>query len=181
MSIKNILLTGQPGSGKTTLIKKVLEKATFSVGGFLSNEMRRGNQRVGFTLDTLNGKRGILAHIDLETKHRVGKYHVDVNSLESVGISAIENAMQDRDVVIIDEIGKMELLSKRFQEVLKNALESPKPLLGTIMQGKNKMTDALKDRPDVMVFQVNEETRSYLVNEILLRINDMLNGESRSS
>lgn len=174
MSAKNILLTGQPGSGKTSLIKKVLEQATFSVGGFLSNEMRRGNQRVGFTLDTLNGQRGILAHIDLDTDHRVGKYHVDVNSLESVGVQAIEDALDEHDVVIIDEIGKMELLSDRFQQVLESALKSHKPLLGTVMQGKNRLTDELKDRPDVSVFHVNEETRSYLVNEIILRLNSII-------
>ena len=174
MSAKNILLTGQPGSGKTSLIKKVLEQAPFSVGGFLSNEMRRGNQRVGFTLDTLNGQRGILAHIDLDTDHRVGKYHVDVNSLESVGVQAIEDALDEHDVVIIDEIGKMELLSDRFQQVLESALKSHKPLLGTVMQGKNRLTDELKDRPDVSVFHVNEETRSYLVNEIILRLNSII-------
>ncbi len=174
MQAKNILLTGQPGSGKTSLIKKVLDQATFSVGGFLSNEMRRGNQRVGFTLDTLNGKRGILAHIDLDTDHRVGKYHVDVDSLENVGVRAVEDALEAHDVVIIDEIGKMELLSERFRQVLESALSSHKPLLGTVMQGKNRLTDELKDRPDVSVFHVTEETRSYLVNEIILRINGFI-------
>jgi nucleoside-triphosphatase len=77
-------------------------------------------------------------------------------------------------VVIIDEIGKMELLSDRFQQVLESALKSHKPLLGTVMQGKNRLTDELKDRPDVSVFHVNEETRSYLVNEIILRLNSII-------
>ncbi len=174
MPATNILLTGQPGSGKTTLIKRVLEKADFRVGGFLSNEMRRGNQRVGFTLDTLDGKRGILAHVDLDTKYKIGKYFVDVSNIETVAVSAVRQAMEQDEVVVIDEIGKMELMSASFQAILSEVLDSPKPLLGTIMKGKNKFTDTIKARPDVVVFTVNEETRYYLVNEILVRLKRMV-------
>ncbi|HKJ69970.1 MAG TPA: NTPase [bacterium] len=174
MPATNILLTGQPGSGKTTLIKQVLEKADFRVGGVISNEMRRGNQRVGFTLDTLDGKRGILAHVDLDTNRKIGKYFVDVNSINTVGVTAIRQAMEQDEVVVIDEIGKMEMMSDPFREILIEALDSPKPLLGTIMKGKNKFTDAIKARPDVVVFTVNEETRYYLINEILVRLKRML-------
>ncbi len=170
----NILLTGQPGSGKTTLIKKVLQKAEFTAGGFLSNEMRRGNQRVGFTIDTLEGRRGILAHIDLDTEHRIGKYYVDIDSLNAVGVTALRTAREESEVVVIDEIGKMELLSEEFRQVLKELLSSTKPVLGTIMKGKNEITNEIKEREDVAVFQVTEETRSYLVNEILLRTNRLL-------
>jgi len=182
MQARNILLTGQPGSGKTTLIKRVLEKATFSVGGFFSNEMRRGNQRVGFTLDTLDGKRGILAHVDLHTEQKIGKYYVDISGIETVAVAAVRQALEERAVVVIDEIGKMELLSEQFRQVLMETLESPKPVLGTIMKGKNTLTDTIKERPDVAVFQVNEETRSYLVNEILLHLQHMLElGEDKSA
>ncbi|MBS1271368.1 MAG: Nucleoside-triphosphatase THEP1 [Candidatus Marinimicrobia bacterium] len=166
----NLLLTGQPGSGKTTLIKNVLEDIDYSVGGFFSNEMRRGNQRVGFTLETLDGRRGILAHMDLGTEHRIGKYYVDVASLEKVGVKALEDALKTKQVIAVDEIGKMELLSEQFRTVLQQLLESPKPLIGTIMQGKNEVTDAIKEREDVAVFHVNEETRAYLQNEIFLRL-----------
>lgn len=174
MPARNILLTGQPGSGKTTLIKRVLEKATFSVGGFFSNEMRRGNQRVGFTLDSLDGERGILAHVDLHTDKKIGKYYVDISGIEKVAVASMREALAERSVVVIDEIGKMELLSEQFRQILMEALESPKPVLGTIMKGKNTLTDTIKERPDVAVFQVNEETRSYLVNEILLHLQNML-------
>ncbi|MCF7828882.1 MAG: NTPase [Candidatus Marinimicrobia bacterium] len=166
----NLLLTGQPGSGKTTLIKKVLKQIDYSIGGFFSSEMRRGNQRVGFTLDTLDGRRGILAHVDLGTEEQVGKYYVDVPSLEKVGVAAMEKALRENQVIAIDEIGKMELLSEKFQTVLQSILDSTKPLIGTIMQGKNETTDAIKSREDVAVFHVNEETRSYLQNEIQLRL-----------
>jgi len=174
MLASNILLTGQPGSGKTILIKRVLEKAAFSVGGFLSNEMRRGNQRVGFTIDTLDGDRGILAHVDLNTSQKIGKYYVDVGSIDKVAVTAVRKALEDKAVVVIDEIGKMELLSEQFRLILMEALESKKPVLGTIMKGKNTLTDSIKERPDVAVFQVSEETRHYLVNEILLHLEHML-------
>lgn len=166
----NLLLTGQPGSGKTTLIKNVLNDIDYSVGGFFSSEMRRGNQRVGFTLDTLDGRRGILAHIDLATEQRIGKYYVDVPSLNKVGVSALENALKEKEVITVDEIGKMELLSGEFKRVLTTVLDSPKPLIGTIMQGQNETADAIKQRGDVALFHVNEETRAYLQNEILLRL-----------
>lgn len=174
MLASNILLTGQPGSGKTTLIKRVLEKANFSVGGFFSNELRRGNQRVGFTLDTLDGERGILAHVDLNTAQKVGKYYVDISSIDKVAVTAVQRALGEKAVIVIDEIGKMELLSEQFRAVLMEALDSPKPVLGTIMKGKNTLTDSIKERQNVAVFQVNEETRSYLVNEILLYLERML-------
>jgi len=174
----NLLLTGQPGSGKTTLIKNVLEEIDYTVGGFFSNEMRRGNQRVGFTLDTLNGHRGILAHMDLGTDNRIGKYYVDIDSLEKVGVKALEEALEEKQVIAVDEIGKMELLSEKFQAVLQQLLKSPKPLIGTIMQGKNEITDAIKDREDVAVFHVNEETRAYLQNEILLRLQRLVKANS---
>ena len=170
----NILLTGQPGSGKTTLIKHVIDNADFSVGGFFSNEMRRGNQRVGFTINTLNHRRGILAHVDLGTEHRIGKYFVDVESLDAIGVRAIRDAMKSDDVIIIDEIGKMELLSENFQQTLIDVLNSQKPVIGSIMQGKSKVTDEIKSREDVVVFRVNEDTRSYLLNEIILRIDRLL-------
>lgn len=176
----NILLTGQPGSGKTTLIKRVLQHSDFDVGGFFSNEMRRGNQRVGFTLDTLDGRRGILAHVDLGTEHRIGKYYVDVDSLNSVGVHAIRHALKSSEVVVIDEIGKMELLSEEFRTTLLNALADPKPVLGSIMQGKDELTDQIKDRDDVAVFEVTEESRSYLVNEIILRIQRLVENSAQS-
>jgi nucleoside-triphosphatase len=176
----NILLTGQPGSGKTTLIKRVIDQADFDVGGFFSNEMRRGNQRVGFTLDTMNGRRGILAHVDLGTEHRVGKYYVDVASLNAVGVKAIQKAMDNSEVIVIDEIGKMELLSEQFRAILLDALANPKPVLGSIMQGKHELTDQIKERDDVAVFEVTEESRSYLTNEIILRLQRLVGNNNKA-
>ncbi len=174
MSVSNILLTGQPGSGKTTVLQQVLENAGFSAGGFLTTEIRRGNQRVGFTLDTLDNQRGILAHIDLPDGPRVGKYRVDISGLEKVGVAGIKYALQNCEVVVIDEIGKMELLSELFQSVVETALSAPKPVLGTIIQGKHPVADEIKNRQDVSVFTVNEETRSYLAVEIQLQLKRIL-------
>jgi len=176
----NILLTGQPGSGKTTLIKRVIDQSNFDVGGFFSNEMRRGNQRVGFTLDTLDGRRGILAHVDLGTEHRIGKYYVDVESLNAVGVKAIRHALDTAEVVVIDEIGKMELLSEQFRDVLLEALENPKPVLGSIMQGKHELTEKIKERKDVAVFEVTEDSRSYLTNEIILRMQRLVENNNET-
>jgi len=174
MSSSNILLTGQPGSGKTTVLQRVLEDADFSAGGFLTTEIRRGNQRVGFTLETLDNQRGILAHIDIPDGPRVGKYRVDISSLEKVGVTALKDAVENSDVIVIDEIGKMELLSESFQSVVEKALSASKPVLGTIIQGKHPVADEIKNREDISVFTVNEETRSYLAIEIQIRLRRLL-------
>ena len=104
-----VLLTGRPGCGKTTLIKRVVNELALSAGGFYTEEIRQGGQRVGFKIITLDGEETVLAHVDFNTKQRVGKYEIDRHALESIGIEAICIAVQARQLVVIDEIGPMEI------------------------------------------------------------------------
>jgi len=158
----NILLTGNPRVGKTTIIKKVVRDLK-DVGGFYTEEIRDG-YRKGFRIITLDGKEGILAHMDIKNRYRVGKYGVNIEDLENVAVKSVEEGL-DRDIIVIDEIGKMELFSEKFRNILEKALDTGK-VLGTIMKKSNYFADKVKNRKDVKVLLVEESNRDMLVEEI---------------
>ncbi len=158
----NILLTGNPRVGKTTIIKKVVENLK-DVGGFYTEEIREG-YRKGFRIITLDGKEGILAHMDIKSRYGVGKYGVNIEDLENIAVKSVEKGL-DRDIIVIDEIGKMELFSEKFRNILETALDTGK-VLGTIMKKSNYFADKIKNRKDVKVLLVEESNRDVLVEEI---------------
>ncbi|GAH03288.1 unnamed protein product [marine sediment metagenome] len=102
------LLTGKPGTGKTSLIKQAIAGMRGKAGGFYTEEIRSGGVREGFRLVTLDGQDAILAHIDIHSPYRVSKYGVDIDSLDRVGVSALNQAAKECDLIVVDEIGKME-------------------------------------------------------------------------
>ncbi len=165
-----LLITGAPGIGKTTLIRAVIAGLPLSAGGFLTEEIRQGNQRVGFRVRALDGRDGILAHAKAVRGPRVGRYHVDVSTFEAVGVAALETATCEADLIVVDEIGKMELCCPRFVPALEAALDSRKPLLGTILQAPHPWTDALKRRPAVEVYRLTERNRQDLQDALLARL-----------
>ena len=127
------LLTGRPGTGKTSLIKQAISGLQIKVGGFYTEEIRVGGIRCGFRLVTLDGERGILAHMDIQSPYRVGKYGVDIDEFERVGVASLERAAKESRLVLIDEIGRMELLSPTFKELVLKIVNGGKRILGTIM------------------------------------------------
>lgn len=143
------LLTGSPGTGKTTLIKQVVAESHIKAGGFYTEEIRREGARLGFKLVTLDGREAILAHIDFDKRFRVGKYGVDVPAMERVGVAALRDAAEKCDLVVIDEIGKMELFSAGFREAIREIIGSGKRVLGTVMLHANLFADAIKRQPQV--------------------------------
>jgi len=124
------LLTGRPGTGKTSLIKQVAAQMKGKAGGFYTEEIRTRGIREGFRLITLDGEETILAHVSFHSPYRVSKYGVDSKTLEQVGVPALRRAAQQCDLVIIDEIGKMELFSTAFREGSWNNNAYPQPLDG---------------------------------------------------
>jgi nucleoside-triphosphatase len=161
-----ILLTGKPGSGKTTLIQRLLTDCGLAAGGFLTQEVRVGGSRQGFEILTLAGERGILAHVDIRGRHRVGRYGVDLRSLEALGVSAILRAVEGGGLVVIDEIGPMELLSERFRNAVLCALDSGVPVLGTIVWRSTPFTDRIKTRDDVQVIEVRPDNRGAVLDQV---------------
>ncbi len=148
------LLTGKPGTGKTSLIKQAVAEIAGKAGGFYTEEIRSQWIRQGFRLVTLDGQSTILAHIEIQSPYRVGKYGVDIDGLDRMGVSALERAAQQCELVVIDEIGKMELFSANFREVVLKIIDSGRRLLGTIMLNPNPWADEIKSRPQVNLVSV---------------------------
>ncbi|PLV58659.1 NTPase [Thermotoga sp. KOL6] len=160
-----ILITGRPGVGKTTLIKK-LARLLQNAGGFYTEEIREAGKRVGFKILTLDGKEGLLARVGFPSVFRVGKYGVNLRDLEKIGVKALEKAIAEKDIVIIDEIGKMELFSDKFRQVVEKAFDSGKDVIATIKKSKDNFLDKLKNKKGVIIFEMNEKNRDRLFDEI---------------
>ena len=163
------MLTGRPGVGKTTVIRAILARWEARAGGFTTEEIREGGRRTGFRLVTLDGAEGILARVNISSPYRVGKYGVDLHDLEEVGVVALNRAVRQPGVllVVVDEIGKMELFSSAFREAVERALDSPKLVLGTVMARSHPWVDAVKARPDVNLVEVTTLNRGTLPEQIL--------------
>jgi nucleoside-triphosphatase len=171
-----LLLTGPPGVGKTTVIHTVLSGIKIKAGGVYTHEMREGGRRVGFALKTLDGEQGVLAHIDYQGRHRVGRYGVDLALFEGMALPALERALRAKELVVIDEIGKMELFSRRFQEMVLRVLDQDeRHLLGVIHQGRGPFVESIRRRGDVEIITVSHANRDGLPARLIAR----LQGERR--
>ena len=162
-----LLLTGKPGTGKTALIKEALAGTKVKGGGFYTEEIRTGEMRQGFKLVTLDGQEAILAHVGISSPYQVSKYKVDTDSLNRVGVSALHQALKESDLIVIDEIGKMELLSPRFKEAVMQAINSGKKVMGTIMLNPHPFADEIKRHPEVEMLLVTRDNRAEVMNKVL--------------
>jgi nucleoside-triphosphatase len=172
------LLTGRPGCGKTTLIRRLVEEMDVSADGFYTEEIRRGGRREGFALVTLDGRTATLASVHSRSRHKVSRYGVDVNAIDSVGVPAIERATAEAALIVIDEIGKMEMFSNRFRQAVLSALESGKPVLASIMLAPHPWADAVKARPEVEAILLTETNRSQVQSDLLARLRGRLHTTS---
>jgi nucleoside-triphosphatase len=165
-----LLLEGRPGSGKTTAVARLVELLRgerLSVTGFLTRELRERGERVGFTLETLDGRRGMLAHVSVLGGPRVGRYGVTHDDLERLAIPALG---AHADVVVVDELGRMELISAAFRDAVIALLDRPTALVATMHARPDPFTDELKRRPSVAVLQLTRSNRDDLPGEIARRL-----------
>lgn len=131
-------ITGHPGVGKTTLVKRVLAAVPLRAGGMITEEIRKCGFRMGFLLrDVATGKEGLLAHRHHCTGPEFGKYRICLRDLEEIGAAAIERAVAEAELIVIDEVGPMELKSPRFIAAVERALASEKHLLVTVHRASN--------------------------------------------
>ena len=167
MRRKNILITGPPGIGKTTLIKKISHDLQhLNPAGFFTEEIRVGGIRKGFSLVSLDGRKATLSHTDIASRNRVGKYGVDISAFEDF-LDHIAFLNPDAGVIIIDEIGNMECISDKFNKLLKTILEQERPVIAAISRKGEGIIEEIKRRADVELFVMTENNRNSLLPEIV--------------
>lgn len=136
-------------------------------GGFYTEEIRVQGVREGFRLVTLDGQSAILAHVNIRGTHRVSKYGVDLDALDRVGVSALRRAAEQCELVVIDEIGKMELFSASFREAVLQVIDGGKRVLGTIMLSSHPWADAVKRQPQVNLLTITRDNHQPVLEELL--------------
>lgn len=167
----NIFITGPPGIGKTSVLNKVkteIKKIGLVVGGFYCPEIIKNGRRIGFTIiDIETGESGVLASIKTEGP-RIGKYGVNLENIDKIGVKALEKSLEKADFIFIDEIAPMELQSQKFREAVKKVIEGEKTVIAVIHQkSKDKLVLSLKNRDHALIFEVTYENRDLLDREIL--------------
>lgn len=167
---RSVLVTGLPGIGKTTLIKKLSEALTYlHPVGFYTEEIREGGERKGFELVSLDGKRGLLSHKRIESPYEVGQYRVDIKGFEDF-LDSISFSSPFTHLMIIDEIGKMECFSDQFKRLLREALDSGKWVIATIASKGGGLIAEVKERQDIKLFEITRRNRDSLFSEILKEV-----------
>jgi nucleoside-triphosphatase len=163
-----IAVTGTPGVGKSTLVREIVEslqgKGRYKIGGVMATDKRVKDRKVGFELlDLGSGARGMLAD-ETGTGPQLGKYKVRLDDLDNVGAKALEDALGS-DLIVVDEVGPMELSSRRFIAAVEKALSSDKPLL-VVLHEWSPHPISKKIRKNFKVITVTRENRGVLAEEI---------------
>lgn len=169
----NLLVTGKPGVGKTTFVERVVDRlrGSLRLAGFTTTEVRGPDkQRRGFRIVTVHGKQAELARVGLRSRVRVGRYGVNVEAFERLVLP--ELARGDVDLIVIDEIGKMECASDRFRSAVEKALDASVNVLATLGLSDLPFLQAVRQRPDVELLTLTERNRDSLVAELCTRLQE---------
>jgi nucleoside-triphosphatase THEP1 len=160
---RNILVTGPPRCGKSTLIERVVGRIHKPMTGFFTREMRQKGKRVGFSITTLDGKEGVLAHQDTKSRFRVGKYGVNLEHIDQIAVPSMLPTKAD-EILVIDEIGKMECFSSLFRQTLLNVLDSDNSVIGSIALKGDEFIQKIRERADVLLIHMTENNRDELLD-----------------
>jgi nucleoside-triphosphatase len=170
-SSKKILITGLPGSGKTTLVEKVIKEfnGKLPVAGFITKEIRENGQRCGFELLSLDGRRALLSHVSIKSPYRVGKYGVDLEGFESF-LEKIPFFDTKIKLAVVDEIGKMECLSEKFRKLISELINRKTFFLATIGLHQTPFMEKIKARQDGELITITPGNRNMAAERIILTI-----------
>jgi nucleoside-triphosphatase len=169
-SAPNILITGTPGIGKTTLIREIADRLVDQKpDGFYTAEIREIGRRVGFALEDFQGHRFVLAHIGHRGGPRVGKYHVDLEAFEQFLVSFSPEG-KGRSPILIDEIGKMECYSEKFVTIVRKLLDSNRPVVASIALKGSGFIEEVKSRRDVDLIMIDEANRGKVAHLVLHKL-----------
>jgi len=172
-------ITGLPGAGKTKTLQRVIEMLSgeeLKIGGMINDPIMDGRRKVGFAVrDIVSGDSQVFAHIDIESKIMDGKMGVDLPKFESIAVGAIRSACDTCDVIVIDEVGKVEVESQPFIDAVKFALDVGKPMILTLhKKSRNPLLQDIRRRDDVRILEVTPTNRNLLPHKIIR----LMNGEN---
>lgn len=169
-----LLLTGRPGVGKTTAIRKVAAALSGRrLAGFYTEEIRAGRERRGFRAVTLDGRARTMAHVEVPGRARVGRYGVDIGVVDWLADSTL-TVTSMAEVYLVDEIGKMECMSPRFVTAMRALLTSPPPVVATIAERGEGLIDEVKRRDDVELWRLTPANRDDVPERVLTWLTALL-------
>ncbi len=157
MTCKNLIITGSPGVGKTTLIKECVQPFREHVDGFYTEELRSGSERHGFLLKTFAGGSGVMAQKGLKSSIKLNKYGIDLRVIDELGVPAIRQALAAKRIVVVDEIGTMEMMSTAFCEIIGQALSGDRPLLASIRLKAEPFTSQIRKMANTRLIHLTRE------------------------
>jgi nucleoside-triphosphatase len=167
-----VLLTGLPGCGKTTAVMKIIAGLDpQKIAGFYTEEIRDQKTRRGFRWVSLAGTSGTLAHVDIKSRFKVGKYRVDVVGFEESVVPLLDIEQTDAELFVIDEIGKMECFSEKFVNAVRRLFASRKPVLATVAQKGTGLIAEVKTHRDALLFELTKQNRDEIVDDIIRTFN----------
>lgn len=163
-TLKNIFLTGEKYTGKSTLIQNVLNKLGLSVGGYVTKRVIKDNKRI-YTVKSLhdNSESYLIANVDaIDYSREVFKDSFDIGV-----VSILEKSLKDRDIIILDELGFFENDSEKFKRKVYELLNSNKIILGTIKDYDCEFLNDIRKRDDILLFKVTKENREEILNKLV--------------
>lgn len=172
-------ITGLPESGKTQTLARIiemLEEEELKIGGMMDEPVEDGRKKTGYTVrNIMTGEKELFASVDIESKIVVGKFGIDPAAMERVGVKAIKDACEQCDIVVIDEVGKMEVECEAFVEAVKAAMDANKPMIVTLhKKSRNPLLQDIRRRDDVRILEVTPTNRNILP----FKVNRLLHGEN---
>jgi nucleoside-triphosphatase len=162
-----LLVTGRPGSGKTTALCRVAAAlGGWRIAGFYTVEIRAGQGRTGFRAVTFDGIERVMAHVDFAGPHRIGKYGVDLSVIDELADSVL-SLNPSIDLYLVDEIGKMECRSRKFVSAMRTLLASRRIMVAAIAQKGDGLIDNAKHATGAEVWELTRANRDELPGRIV--------------
>ncbi|WP_283248478.1 nucleoside-triphosphatase [Bacillus sp. FJAT-49711] len=157
------LLTGKPRMGKTTMIKKLINEIGSDIcGGFYTEEITNSNSRIGFRCISINGESVEIANVESPSKTRIGRYGIDIERFEKFAIKILQDSLSSKKIIVIDEIGFMQMLSTNFQKIVQDIISNNHIVLGTVPLDSHSEIDKIKFSKKVKLINLNELNRDVI-------------------